>query len=111
MSHLAQTRQELGNRSLDALADWMAEITPGSNNDQVVRAEFLRRQTEYQREATQAAKEAAIATRKSARYMLWSVIALVITTVITDIINMIICVGPDFSGHEFGVKSCLKEES
>ena len=67
MSHLAQTRQELGNRSLDALADWMAEY--GGNTVGVAQAEFLRRQT-------QAALDTAEFTKKNARYMLWSVIVL-----------------------------------
>jgi hypothetical protein len=61
----------------------MAAVTPGSANDQMVRAEFLRRQTALQREATQASKEAAQATKdnatytkQTARYMLWTVLVL-----------------------------------
>jgi hypothetical protein len=83
-------RQHLGTQSDDYVADWVSNISPGSNNEMTARAEFLRRQTTLQREATQAAKEAAqaakdtaIYTKKNARYMLWSVVVLAIASAIS----------------------------
>jgi hypothetical protein len=49
-----EIRQQLGSMTDDKLADWMAET--GNNNQVTARAEFLRRQTALQREATQDAK-------------------------------------------------------
>lgn len=42
--------------------------------------EFMRRQTVAQQDAAQAAKDTAIYTQKNARYMLWSVIAIAVTS-------------------------------
>lgn len=57
------------------------------SNDELIDAptpnthyEFMRRQTVAQQEAAQAAKDTAIYTQKNARYMLWSVIAIAITS-------------------------------
>jgi hypothetical protein len=45
MNTLVNDRQRIGALSLDDLADHMASVGVGSQNDQVARAEFLRRQT------------------------------------------------------------------
>ena len=49
---------------------------PGSQNDKWVQQELVRRQLLAQLEANQAAKETAEHTKRSATYMLWSVIVL-----------------------------------
>lgn len=67
MNELTNARKDLGKKTLDELADWMAEY--GGNTVGVAQAEFLRRQT-------QAALDTAEFTKKNARYMLWSVIVL-----------------------------------
>ncbi len=67
MNQLTNARKDLGTKTLDELADWMAEY--GNNNVGVAQTEFLRRQT-------QAALDTAEFTKKNARYMLWSVIVL-----------------------------------
>jgi hypothetical protein len=79
--NLAQQRQNLGRKSLDDLADWMAGIGAGSPNDQIVHAEFLRRQT-------LAAEDAAKATAKSAKYLLWSVVVLAASSIATLIVTI-----------------------
>jgi len=88
-------RQSLGTKSDDEVADWMSDISPGSNNEMTARAEFLRRQTLLQREATQAAKDAAqaakdtaIYTKKNARYMLWSVVVLAVASVVSATLSI-----------------------
>jgi hypothetical protein len=77
---MRSVRQDLGTKSDDEVADWMAGVGPGSPNEMTARAEFLRRQTALQREATQAARDTATYTQRSARYMLWSVIVLAISS-------------------------------
>lgn len=73
---LAQQRQALGKLSLDDLADWMAGVSMNTPNDQLARAEFLRRQT-------LAAEDTADFTRQNARYMLFSVFVLALSSIIT----------------------------
>ena len=46
----------------------MAIVSPQSNNEMTARAEFLRRQTLLQREATAAAKEGARAAKDTATF-------------------------------------------
>jgi hypothetical protein len=86
--NLAQQRQNLGKMSLDELADWMAGISMNSPNDQIVRAEFLRRQTEAAQESAEAATETADYTRNSARYMFWSVVVLAASSIATLIVTI-----------------------
>jgi hypothetical protein len=81
-------RQVLGGQSLDDLADRMASVTPGSPNDQAVRAEFLRRQTLAAIDEATAAQDTAKFTRNSARYMLWSVIVLALPSMATLIVTI-----------------------
>jgi hypothetical protein len=88
MDNLIKDRQVLGDQSLDDLTDRMASVTIGSPNDQAVRAEFLRRQTLAAIEAAKAAENTAKFTRDSARYMLWSVAVLAISSVATLIVTI-----------------------
>ena len=74
----------------------MSNASPGAGLDQVARAEFTRRQTLMQRQATDAAIAAANAaeetaqfTRDNARYMLWSVIVLAAASAGTLIVAII----------------------
>lgn len=60
--------------SLEELASQLGQ--PGSQNSHYVEIEMLRRQTEAQVDASKAQIEAAKYSRKNARYMLWSVIAI-----------------------------------
>ena len=78
---LHEVRKSLATKSLDELADWMAEQE--SSHPKVAEAEFMRRQTLLQAESTQAEKDTAQFTRRSARYMLASVIVLAISAVIS----------------------------
>jgi hypothetical protein len=82
-------RQSLGTKSDDEVADWMASISPGTPNEMTARAEFFRRQTALQREATQAASDTATYTQRNARYMLWSVIVLTISSVISAVLSVV----------------------
>ena len=82
MNQLINQRQNLGNMTLDQLADWTASIGVGSQNDQVAKAEFLRRQTV-------AAERSATATIDNARYMLYSVIAIALTSGLTVIVSVL----------------------
>lgn len=79
-------RQSLAELSLDDLTDKMAEM--GNSNIQTCQAEFLRRQTVLQAEATCATKDTADYTRRNARYMLWSVIVLAISSVISTMVTV-----------------------
>lgn len=74
-------RQQLSGKSLEEVADFMANVTPGSPNDQIAKAEFLLLQTKFQIEASQAAKDTALYTRSYTRYMFWSVVILAVSAV------------------------------
>ena len=74
----------------------MANPLSAMTNEQLVDApapgtqyEFMRRQTVAQQEAAQAAKETAIYTRQSARYMLVSVIILALSSLSTFVLAML----------------------
>jgi hypothetical protein len=69
------------NREVDVLTARMAGVTPGSLNDQEVRAEFLRLQT-------LAAKDTAEFTRKNAQYMLLSVAVLAASSMATLVVTI-----------------------
>lgn len=93
MTH--QVRQSLGEQNDGQVADWMANVSPGSNNEMTARAEFLRRQTTLQRESTEAAKAAAQSaeetakyTRQMAKYMLWSVWAVAASAAIGALVSL-----------------------
>jgi len=88
MDSLIKDGQVLRDQPLDDLTDRMASVTPGSPNDQVARAEFLRRQTLAAIDAAKAAKDTAKFTRDSARYMLWSVAVLALSSIATLIVTI-----------------------
>jgi hypothetical protein len=64
---MEQARKTIANYSLDELADWMSTISPNTNNEMTAKAEFLRRQTLLDQEATEAAVKAADAAVKTAQ--------------------------------------------
>jgi hypothetical protein len=66
-------RKQLGQMTLDEVANFAGDVTAGSANDQVAKAEFLRRQT-------LAAEETASFTRRNARYMLLSVVVIAVSS-------------------------------
>jgi hypothetical protein len=83
-------RRKLADSSLDDLADALGTADPGSGTHTAAMAEFTRREALAQERVVQAQEAAATAaiataeaTRRSARYMLWSVIALVVTSVLS----------------------------
>ena len=78
MAYLDELRRALGQTSDEELADWSASVGPNSEHAQVAQAEFLRRQTA-------AAESAASSTRKSAGYLLASVVALTLTSILNTI--------------------------
>jgi hypothetical protein len=82
---LSLQRAKLADLNLDQLADTLAGPHPGTPSHGVAMAEFTRRQTlaqlesaRAQQEAAEAAKLTAQFTRRTARYMLISVIATVV---------------------------------
>jgi hypothetical protein len=86
-------RRQLADKTPDELADIIAGSTPSlelSPNEHAVRAEVMRRQIELQARATQATAETAEYTRRNARYMLWSVIALMASSVVTAAVSIIL---------------------
>jgi hypothetical protein len=87
MNTLVNDRQRIGALSLDDLADHMASVGVGSQNDQVARAEFLRRQTLAAGEAAKAAEETAAYTRRNAHYILLSVVVLAVSSIATLIVT------------------------
>ena len=82
-----EIRQELGRMSDDDVADRMAYY--GNNNVITAQAEFLLRQTKAAKESAQATKATAAYTKRNARYMLWSVIVLAVSSAITALISLI----------------------
>jgi len=83
-------REKLESEDLGALADRMAQSDQNSRAYDVAYSELMRRQTEAQlkaskaqSEAAEATKETAKYTRLNAKYMLWSVIALAVSSFVT----------------------------
>lgn len=96
-------REMLERESLAQLADRMQEGQP-SGQYHIAMAELERRRASWEQEATKAAKEAACAakdtaeyTKKNARYMLWSVIAILVTSFISALVNILAWLFP--RGH------------
>jgi hypothetical protein len=81
-------RRKLAAMSLDQVADVMAAADSGSATDQAAQAEFLRRQTESQFAADKAVIETSEYTRLNARYMLWSVIVLTLSSIATFLVSI-----------------------
>jgi uncharacterized membrane protein YqiK len=76
-------REKLESETLGQIADRMSNAEPTSRTHTIAVAEFTRRQTLAQLEATKAqieaagaAKETATYTRLNAKYLLWSVVVL-----------------------------------
>ena len=82
--------RQLAGKTLDEIADFMAGVTQGSLNDQMARAEFMLRQTNFEKEAAAAAKETACHTQRYTRYMFWSVIILALSVVANLAVNLLI---------------------
>jgi len=76
-------RRKLANLTLDDLADELGIAMSGSPPHTAAMAEFTRREALAQEATAAAAKETAEATRRSARYMLWSVIVLAVASVLS----------------------------
>lgn len=72
-------RSMFAHKPLEAVANAMAGCEPGSQMDQIARAEFLFRQTDAQLGAARATEETARATSRYTRYMLWSVVVLAVS--------------------------------
>jgi len=60
----SQREQMLVPMTLDALTDYMSNVSPGSQNAQMAQAELLRRQTVMQQDAAQATIDAAEAAKR-----------------------------------------------
>ena len=91
---MSTRRQEfLAGKSLSQVADTMAGSEPNSRHAHMARAEFLLRQTEYAERAAKAAEDTAKQTAQYTRYMLWSVLLLglsVLISLVLDIIRLIL---------------------
>ena len=70
------SREPAAGKSLEELADFQARQDAGSANDQIAKAEFALRQTEFLERQAKAAESAALATIRSTKYMLWAVVVL-----------------------------------
>jgi hypothetical protein len=82
-------RRQLSTMTLDEVADVKAGSTATSSNDQAADAEFIRRQTQAAIDAAQAAMDTAKYTRRNARYMLWSVIVLAASSIVSTGVALI----------------------
>ena len=69
---LTEREKKFSGKSLERVADVMANCDSTSRNDQQAKAEFLLRQTK-------AAENTAIYTKKYTKYMFWSVVLLAIS--------------------------------
>ena len=74
-----EQQEQLQRMSLEQLAAWAAERLPNSMARAMAETEFTRRQAAAQ-------IEAAAYTKRNARYMLWSVIVLAISSVLSLIV-------------------------
>jgi hypothetical protein len=89
MQPIKHPRQKLASLSLDELADELGVPPSGSSPHTAAMAEFTRREAlaqervaRAQEDAATAATATAEATRRSARYILWSVIVLAVASVL-----------------------------
>ena len=67
----------------------MAGVTQGSLNDQMVKAEFALLQTNFQKEAAEAAKATAVYTQRYPGYMFWSVVILAVSSFAGFILSLL----------------------
>lgn len=79
----------LGGKPLTETADLMASSASNTHADQMAKAEFLRRQTEFIEREAKAAEETSKSTRQYTKYMLWSVIILTLSTFGTLILEIL----------------------
>jgi hypothetical protein len=89
MRTLDSTRSDLTAKSLTELADSMAAGQPGSQRDHEAQAEFLRRQTLFQQEASQAARATAASTSEYTKYMFWSVVVLAVSAFLSVVLDIL----------------------
>lgn len=82
---MAGVRDQYADKTIDEIADVLAANEPYTANAIAANAEVQRRLTISQIEASEAAKETARYSRKSAKYILWSVIFLAASTFIAAI--------------------------
>jgi len=92
---LPHPRRKLADLSLDDLADALGVADAGSAAHTAAMAEFTRRGALTQERVAQAQLAAAAATeataeatRRNARYMLWSVVALVVSAILNFAYNL-----------------------
>lgn len=87
---MPETRKELfDGKSLEEVADFMSEHQPNGGYDQAAKAEFLLRQTQFLERQALAAEQTARATAEYTRYMLWSVVILAGSSVLTLIVTLL----------------------
>jgi hypothetical protein len=81
----AEGRQALEQHSLERLADELAYAPdhPDSYRHYIAAAELERRKAAWHHEASEAQRHTAEYTKSMARYMLWTVIAIAVTSGIT----------------------------
>ena len=84
-----QFRIELETKNGNEIADRMFNQWNNPAVQIACQAEFLRRQTEAQQEAAKAAVQTAKFTRASARYMLYSVVALVVSAILSSAVALL----------------------
>jgi anti-sigma-K factor RskA len=89
MQDEAMSPRQLAGKSLNEIADFMAGVTQGSLNDQMARAEFMLRQTEFQKQASDAAKATASHTQRYTQYMFWSIVILAISVVANLVVSVL----------------------
>jgi hypothetical protein len=82
-------RRQLAGKTPEEVAEFMASVTSGSPNDQMARAEFALLQTNFQKDAAQAAKETALHTQRYTLYMFWSVVILAFSAVASFVLSVL----------------------
>lgn len=84
---MVDRRASFAGKSLDEIADMMADSGSESNLAHAARTEFLLRQTQFQELAAKAAEETAKHTGRYTLYMLWSVIILTLSALSSALLN------------------------
>jgi hypothetical protein len=82
-------REKLEHETLSQLADRLQPGPTSTHQFNIANAELMRRQAIWQQEASNAAVETAAATRRSAHYMLASVIVLAVASALTLAVNLL----------------------
>jgi hypothetical protein len=81
-------RQDFVGKPHDEVANRMARSGPGSPNDQVVRAEFMLRQTVFMERQAAAAEKTATETARYTKYMFWSVLVLAVSSLVSLLVGV-----------------------